>query len=293
MEYINAKTILSGYGNGDWFGCNYNMNLYKGCCHGCIYCDSRSECYQIENFDTVKAKKNALLILQKELKAKRKTGVVGSGAMSDPYNPFEERALLTRGSLSLLNNYGFGSSIITKSDLVIRDIDLYKSILSHSPVLIKITITTPHDELSRKVEPFAPETSKRLAALRKLSENGIFCGSLLMPCLPFIEDNEEDIILLLKKVAETGAKFVYADFGVTLRANQRQYYYQQLDRLFPNLKERYIKAFGDRYECGSPDYYKLKTLFEKECRKLGLLYKMTDIINGYKSSFENNQLTFF
>ncbi|MEI6578779.1 MAG: radical SAM protein, partial [Eubacteriales bacterium] len=150
MEFIPAKTIISGYAQGNvWFGSNYNMNIYKGCCHGCIYCDSRSECYRVENFDTVRAKENALATIERELKSKRKTGVIGTGAMSDPYNPFEKEHELTRGALALINRYRFGVAIATKSDLVARDIDILKEISKHSPVLIKLTVTAADDALCK------------------------------------------------------------------------------------------------------------------------------------------------
>lgn len=115
MKSVPAKTIISGYYfDNSWFGNNYSMNIYKGCCHGCIYCDSRSDCYNIENFDEVRVKENVLILIERELKSKRKTGVIGTGAMSDTYNPFERKLKLTRGALKLENRYGFGISIATK-----------------------------------------------------------------------------------------------------------------------------------------------------------------------------------
>jgi len=154
MDFIEAKTIISGYSEGhNWFGNNYTMNIYKGCSHGCIYCDSRSECYRVENFDKVRAKENALTLIERELKSKRRTGIIGTGAMSDPYNPFEKEYKLTRGALELIDSNHFGVSIATKSDLITRDIDVLKKIRQHSPVLIKLTITTCDDELCRKIEP--------------------------------------------------------------------------------------------------------------------------------------------
>ncbi|MGL4731392.1 MAG: radical SAM protein, partial [Clostridium sp.] len=187
MEIVKAKTIISGYvESSPWFGNNYNMNIYKGCNHGCIYCDSRSECYNIENFDMVRAKENAVDLIARELKSKRKTGVVGTGAMSDPYNPFEKSYKLTRKALELINRYGFGVSIATKSDLILRDIGLLKEIKSHSPVLVKITITTSDDSLCDKIEPNVASASKRFEVIKKLSDEGIFTGILLMPVLPFL-----------------------------------------------------------------------------------------------------------
>lgn len=294
MEFISAKTIISGYtNNNQWFGNNYNMNIYKGCCHGCIYCDSRSECYHIENFDEVRAKDNALAIIERELKSKRKTGVIGTGAMSDPYNTFEKDYGLTKGALALINTHQFGISIATKSDLISRDIDILKKIQTHSPVLIKITITTGDDELCKKIEPNVAVASKRFAALKELSDHGIFAGILLMPVLPFLEDNEENIRGIIHFANESGAKFIYPAFGVTLRQNQRIWFYKKLDEQFPTLKKKYIEQFGNAYECRSPKAKELWQVFRKECDSHGILYKMEDIIEGYKGGYGDGQLSLF
>lgn len=294
MKFIKAKTIMSGYTSGDfWFGNNYNMNIYKGCCHGCIYCDSRSECYHVENFDEVRAKENALALIARDLKSKRKTGVVGTGAMSDPYNPFEKEFQLTRRALELIDRYGFGVSIATKSDLVSRDMDVLKSISTHSPVLIKMTITTAHDQLCKKVEPNVAPSSGRFATIKRLTDQDIFAGVLLMPVLPFIEDTEENISSIIKLAHESGAKFIYPAFGVTLRQNQREWYYNKLDELFPSIKEKYIHQYGNAYECRSPKSKELWELFKEECDKKGILYKMDDIIKSYKQGYGDNQISFF
>jgi DNA repair photolyase len=294
MEFIPAKSIISGYAeNNNWFGNNYNMNIYKGCCHGCIYCDSRSECYHIDNFDQVIAKEKALELVYHDIKSKRKTGVIGTGAMSDPYNPFEREYRLTRGALEIINTFGFGVSIATKSDLITRDIDLLKSIKEHSPVLTKITITACDDELCRKIEPGVALSSKRFAAIGQLSSDGIFAGVLMMPILPFIEDNEENISTIIHKAYENGAKFIYPAFGVTLRQNQRDWYFEKLDLNFPGLKKKYIKQFAGSYQCGSPDAERLKFIFKNECERLGILYKMKDIITAYKRGYYDRQLTLF
>ncbi|PYG89944.1 DNA repair photolyase [Ruminiclostridium sufflavum DSM 19573] len=294
MDFIPAKTVISGYRENDnWFGNNYNMNIYKGCCHGCIYCDSRSECYHVDNFDEVRAKKNALALIYREIRSKRKTGVIGTGAMSDPYNPYEREYELTRGALELINTYGFGISIATKSDLVTRDIDLLKRIKKHSPVLIKLTVTACDDGLCEKVEPGVAASSKRFEAIRQLSENGIFAGVLMMPVLPFIEDSEENIRGIIRLAHENGARFVYPAFGVTLRQNQREWYFKKLDELFPGMKEKYIREYGEAYECRSPYARQLMSLTRQECERLGLLYKMRDIINGYKKGYYDRQLTLF
>lgn len=294
MEFVEAKTIVSGYTEqNSWFGNNYTMNIYKGCCHGCIYCDSRSECYRIDNFDTVRAKKDALVLINKELKSKKKKGIVGTGAMSDPYNPFEGKYCITRGALELINAHGFGVSIATKSSLITRDIDILKKIKSHSPVLAKITITTCDDELCKKIEPNVGEASKRFEAIKKLSDNGIFAGILLMPVLPFLEDNEENILGIIKGAYESGAKFIYPAFGVTLRQNQRDWYYKKLDENFPGIKQKYLEQFKNDYECRSPRAKELWQVFKTECDKYGILYKMNHIINGYKDGYEADQMSLF
>lgn len=294
MEFIEAKTIVSGYcENNSWFGNNYNMNIYKGCVHGCIYCDSRSECYGVEDFDRVRAKENALEIIAKELKSKRRSGVIGTGAMSDPYNLFEKEHRLTRGALELINKYGFGVSIATKSDLITRDIDLLKLVQNHSPVLVKMTITTYDDALCKKIEPNVSVSSKRFRAIKELSENDIFVGVLLMPVLPFIEDNEENIKGIINLAHKSGAKFIYPSFGVTLRQNQREWYYKKLDESFPGLKQKYIQKYGNSYQCTSPKAKELWYLLKRECENLGILYRMPDIINAYKQRYRYTQISLF
>lgn len=295
MEFIKAKTILSKvkYGN-SWYGIDYNMNLYRGCSHGCIYCDSRSNCYRIDNFDIVKGKENALQILEQELYKKREKGVVGIGAMSDTYNPLEKEYELTRGALRLLLKYGFGVSIDTKSDLILRDIDLLKEINSKNDVIVKFTITTPKDELAKIIEPRVCVSYRRLQAIKTLSDNGIFVGVMLNPVLPFITDKEEDIKELVRLASENGAKFIHTYMGMTLRENQRDYYFEKLDKYFSGLKQKYMRCYGARYNCKAINYKKLYKVFTEECKKYGILYKMSDIIKAYKKEKSNpEQLTLF
>ena len=295
MEFIRAKTILSKvkYGN-EWYGIDYNMNLYRGCPHSCIYCDSRSNCYHIENFDLVRGKENALYILEQELSKKREKGIIGIGSMSDTYNPKELEYEQTRGALKLISKYGFGVSIDTKSDLILRDIDLLKEINSKNNVIIKFTITTPNDELSKIIEPNVCVSSKRLQAIKKLSDNGIFTGIIMNPMLPFITDKEEDIKELVKLAYENGAKFIHTYMGMTLRENQRDYYFDKLDQHFIGIKEKYIKYYGDKYNCIVPNYKRLYKVFTDECTKYGILYDMKDIIKAYKKEIKSNeQITLF
>ena len=293
MEYIKAKTILQKCKDSSWFGNEYNMNLYRGCCHGCIYCDSRSECYQIQNFDKVRAKENAAEILRDELRRKIRPGIIGTGAMSDPYNPFEREERLTEKSLMLIDAYGFGVTVITKSPLITRDIPLYKQIAEHSPVLCKMTVTTADDELSRLVEPRVAVSSERFDALAKMSEAGLFTGITLMPVLPFIEDSEDNIRTIVRRAHECGVRCIYPAFGMTLRAGNREYFYQKLDESFPGMKARYIRQYGNSYECPSPNARRLWKVFTDECGKYGILYEMKAIIRAYKAGYEDGQLSFF
>ncbi len=292
IEEIAAKTLLSRVNYEAWFGADYTMNLYRGCCHGCIYCDSRSECYHVEDFDRVRVKSNAVRMLRRELSAKRTTGIIGLGAMSDSYNPFEQTLQTTRAALQEIAAAGFGISLDTKSALVKRDLDLFQRIRDHHSAIVKLTITTADDALSRLIEPHVCPSSERFAALRALADAGIFCGVLITPVLPFITDTEENIREIIRKTANAGGKFVFSMFGVTLRTNQRQYFFDQLDTRIPGMSVHYQHVFGNDYYCPSPHHQRLKTLVQKECRAAGLLWRMPDIIRGYRTT-ENAQLSLF
>ena len=291
MEFIPAKNIISGYVEDGWFGANYNMNIYKGCSHGCIYCDSRSECYQIKDFSRVRAKADALKTIERNLRSKQKKGVVGTGGMSDPYNPMEKKYELTRGALKLFDRYHFGISSLTKSDLVVRDTDLFLKIARHSPANMMMTITAADDQLAQKIEPYASSTSARFKAIKTFSKAGIHTGVLMMPLLPFIEDTFENILGLIHLAKENGADFIYPSFSMTLRSGQREYFYRELDRKFPGLSRKYIDRYGGEYGCPSPDYDRLKERFIAECNKLNMTYRYRDIIT-YKSGFDRRQLSF-
>jgi DNA repair photolyase len=293
MEYIPAKTIVTQTKNHKWFGTDYTMNIYRGCSHGCIYCDSRSLCYKIENFDQVRAKQNALRIIRDDILKKRKRGLVATGAMSDPYNPYEKELKLTRNSLELLNAYRFGVAIATKSDLIVRYADILKDVQGHSPVLAKITITTADDNLCRIIEPRASLSSERFDTVKALSDKGIYTGILMMPILPFIEDTEENIVAIVRKAKECGARFVYPAIGMTLRAGNREYYYEKLDQYFPGIKDKYIKRYDERYNCTSSKVKSLWNVFTEECKISGLRYDMRDIIIDSKRGYAANQFSLF
>ncbi len=291
MEYIEAKTILSKTRNPyNWFGVDYNVNLYRGCNHGCIYCDSRSSCYGDTNFDKVKVKKDCLEILEKELAKKPDKKIVGTGGMSDPYNPFEKDFKLTKGLLQLAHKFRFGVVITTKSDLVLEDIYELLRISTHSPVVVIFTITCFDDQLCKKIEPNVALTSQRLKAIETLSKFNITTGVILMPVLPFINDTEENIKNIVNAAANAGAKFIYPSFGVTLRGNQRDYFYDKLDMLFPNIKDKYKKYYGYKYGCKSFNK-RLFPTFVNECIKHQLPYKMKDIVELYKPTIKYDQLS--
>ena len=292
---IPAKTIVQKTKSPDsWFGIDYNMNIYRGCPHGCIYCDSRSDCYRNTDFDTVKVKEDALRIVRDDLRRKVKTGVVGSGAMSDPYNPLENKLMFTRNSLELINAFNFGASLCTKSALVARDADVLADIAKHSPVIVKMSITAFDDDVCKLMEPNVSPASERFEALAKLSDTGLFCGVLIVPVLPFITDTEENIRQILRAAKEAGAKFAYSYMGMTLRQGNREYFYQQLDNSgMPEVKEKYRKQFGVRYNITSLRSKKLWSVYEEECSKLGLLCSMKSIIHHYKAGYGAEQLVLF
>jgi len=267
---IEAKTILATIHEPDGiFGIQYNMNLYRGCQHQCIYCDSRSQCYGIENFNDILVKRNALELLDRELARKRVKGVVGTGSMNDPYMPVEKHYNLTGQALKLIARRGFGVHINTKSDLVLRDLDTLREI-SRVHASVCLSISTTDDDLSRMIEPGAPPVSRRFAAIQALAEQGIAAGVCMMPVLPFLEDTVENIIALVERAAENGAGFIIPWFGMSLRDRQRAYYYEQLDRLFPGFREKYERAFGERYGCPARESNHLAEVFYKQCAQHGL-----------------------
>ena len=295
MEILKTKTIMTKSNQGNrWFGIDYHMNLYKGCPFGCIYCDSRCEAYHIENFDEVRIKENALEILEEELKSKGLKGVVSFGTLSDPYNPEEKELELTRNALKLIAKYKFGVSIDTKSDLILRDIDLLQEISEYNNVIIKISITTYDDELARKLEPNVITSTKRSQVLKILRQNNLYAGVLMTPVLPFLTDTEENITNMILKSKESDAKFIYTKMGMTLKTNQRDYYYKALDVLYPGLKEDYIAVYGSKHICNSLHYRHLMELYLKMCSENNILTDMDAIIEDYKKEIpQNEQMSLF
>lgn len=274
IREIEAKTLLARVREPDtWFGLTYSMNLYRGCAHQCIYCDTRSGCYEIEDFDhEVLVKRNALDLLERELRGKRAKGTIGLGSMNDPYQPVEAERRLTRGALERIARYGFPVHVLTKSDLVLRDLDLLKQV---PRAVVSLTITTTDDALAALVEPFAPPPSARLRALRLLAEAGIETRIALMPVLPFIEDSEENVRAIVEAAHACGVTAIVASFGMTLRDRGRDYYYRELDLHFPGLRKRYEATFGERCACPSPNAARLDRLFRDLCQRKGIVTDVT------------------
>lgn len=277
IREIQAKTLLNTIKDpGSWFGVKYNMNIYRGCEHHCIYCDSRSECYQIKDFDgEMLVKINAIELLEKELARKRKKGTVGTGAMSDPYTHTEKRYGLTGKALKTIARYHFPAHITTKSDLVLKDTETLSEIAHTTRASVGFTLTTTSDKLARQIEPSAPQPSARLEAMAKLAEAGILTGTLMMPILPFIEDNPENIIDIVRQTAEAGGKFISPWLGMSLRTGQREYFYKQLDQHFPGLRAKYEKHYGERYSCPVPNERALWPILNTACEKYGLITDMS------------------
>ncbi|MBE5809621.1 MAG: radical SAM protein [Clostridiales bacterium] len=279
METLRAKHLLTAVRGSidDFFYADWNMNIYRGCSHGCIYCDSRSACYQIDHFDTVRPKENALELLAHELRSKRSTGVITMGSMSDPYNPLEKKLCLTRGALALIRRYQFGAAFTTKSALCARDADLLAEISRHAPVCARLTITCADDELCRKIEPQVSVSSERFAAMRTLAQHGVYTGTWLNPLLPHITDTEDNIRRIVRMTADAGGRFVVCFFGMTLRTGNREYYFDALERDFPGVRERYLHEYGNAYELTSHNAERLYAAFCDECAKRGVYWKFADV----------------
>ena len=289
MHFEDVKGVLSPKGN---------MNIYRGCTHGCIYCDSRSVCYNMpHDFEDVLVKANAPTLLEAALKGKRKKIMVGMGSMSDPYMHCEKELLHTRKCLEIVDRYGFGFTLITKSDLVLRDLDLIKSINSKSKAVVQMTLTTFDETLCRILEPNVATTKQRFDALLKLKEAGIPTVVWLCPILPFINDTEENLRGILDLCIKAGVKGIICfEMGLTLREGNREFFYKKLDRHFPGMKEKYIQAFGDSYYCTSPANQQLMKIFRSVCNENGIMYNNDEIfeyLHAFEEKSESQQLTLF
>ena len=282
MHFVTVKGILSG---------DNGMNLYRGCSHGCIYCDSRSKCYQMDHvFEDIQVKENALELLEKALLAKKKRCMIGTGAMTDPYIPLEETLRMTRKSLELIEQHGFGVAIQTKSTRILRDLDVLKRIHEKSKAVVQMTLTTHDDKLCRILEPNVSVTSERVAALRQFRDAGIPTVVWLCPILPYINDTKENIEGILEACMEADVKGIICfNMGLTLREGNRKYFYAQLDRNFPGMKARYIRSFGNAYELNSPRNAELLRLFHRTCEKAGMLHDNREIF-AYLHRFEEKEI---
>jgi len=263
MRYINAKTILQP---------SNNFNVYRGCSHGCIYCDARSTCYQIGDFENIAVKKDALAIFEKDLLKRRTKAFLSTGAMGDPYIPLEDRLRLMEGVLKLIHQHGFGIAVQTKSTRILRDIELYEKINQRAKVIVEFTLTSCDDALCKQIEPAVSPPSERIAALHEFKEKGITTGVWLAPVLPFICDNEKNILEIVEACHKAGVSYI-VNHGMmtTMREGSRDYFYEKLDSQFPGLRKRYEDTYKDRYLCPSPRAKSLQDYFESLCEQYGIL----------------------
>ncbi|HJJ48137.1 MAG TPA: radical SAM protein [Methanocorpusculum sp.] len=281
MHEVFAKGILSK-SNG--------INVYRGCTHGCIYCDSRSVCYQMKHaFEDVEVKVNAPELLDRALSGKKNKCMIGTGAMCDPYIPLEKNLRITRRCLEVIERRGFGVSVLTKSDLVLEDIELLCAINRKTRAVVSMTLTTWDNGLSKILEPHVCTTQERLCVLKKLSDAGIDTCVWLCPVLPFINDMEENLVRILEGCRDAGVRGILCfGFGVTLREGDREYFYGKLDEHFPGLRGRYEREFGDAYSVMSPDNKRLMGIFCGFCREEGILYKSGDVFS-FMERFEDKR----
>lgn len=289
MHYVKAKSILSAQ-NG--------MNLYRGCSHGCIYCDSRSNCYHMEHgFEDIEIKENAIELLEKSLKKKRKKCMVGTGSMSDPYIPLEKNIKNMQQALSLAYKYGFGFTLITKSNLVLRDLELLKKINTRTKCIVQMTLTTYDEDMCKKIEPNVCSTKERFHVLKELSKAGIPAVVWFCPILPFINDTEENLRGILKYCIEANVYGIICfGMGLTLREGSREHFYKQLDFLFPNMKEQYIKVYGNQYVLTSPQNDRLMKIFHQICEENKIVHenhKIFKYLNTFEQKMFDKQLCLF
>ena len=282
MHYVKTRTILSSK-NG--------MNLYRGCLHGCIYCDSRSNCYNMQHkFEDVEVKENAIELLEKALKSKRKKCMIGMGSMTDPYIPLETDVKNTRKALELIYKYGFGATLITKSANVLRDLDILKEINKKTKCIIQMTLTTFDDKLCKIIEPNVSTTKERFEVLKVLNQNNIPTVVWLTPILPFINDTKENITGILDYCIKAKVYGIICfGMGVTLREGNREYFYEKLDKFFPAVKEKYIKTYGINYILGSRNNKCLMNIFYKTCKQHNIICDNNKIFE-YLNSFESKEI---
>ena len=287
MHFAEAKSLLTRY-NG--------MNLYRGCAHGCVYCDSRSTCYRFTHpFEDIEVKQNAPELLEDILKKRRRKVVISTGSMSDPYQPCERELRLTRRCLELIDRYGFGASVITKSDLVLRDLELFDRINRKAKSVLQMTLTIADDAMSRILEPNVCTTTRRYEVLKEFQRLQIPTVVWMTPILPFLTDSEENLRTILDYCFDAGVKGIVSfGAGMTLRDGNREYFYRALDRHFPGLSDTYRKRYGSAYEASSPNSEALIRILHEECEKHGVLHDPDDCFR-YIAEFpgQNDQLSLF
>ncbi|MBR1802893.1 MAG: radical SAM protein [Clostridia bacterium] len=287
MHYVKAKTLLT-----KWNG----MNIYRGCTHGCIYCDSRSNCYNFDHkFEDIEVKENAPELLENILKSKRNKCMISTGSMSDPYMPIEMKLQLTRKCLEIIEKYGFGATVITKSDLILRDLDVLKSINKKAKCVVQMTLTTYDEELCKKLEPHVCTTKRRFEVLKILNENNIPTIVWFTPILPYINDTKENMQGILDDCIKSNVKGIICfNAGMTLREGDREYYYSQLDKLFPNLSQKYIKNYGNSYHVVSKNNDELMDIFNRTCEEHHIICNPDECFR-YTSEYveEDNQIKLF
>jgi len=289
LHFAKVKGILSSR-NG--------MNLFRGCTHGCIYCDSRSKCYQMNHrFEDVEVKGNGIYLLEEALKRKRKKCMIGMGSMTDPYIREELKLNYTRKALELIKRYGFGATLITKSDNLLRDLDIFQDINSKTKCVIQMTLTTYDEKLCKVIEPNVSTTRERFEVLKTLRDEGIPTVVWLIPILPFINDNEENILGILNYCKEAKVYGIICfGMGLTLRDGNREYFYNELDKIFPNLKDLYIRKYGNSYVLNSDNNEELMKIFHEFCEKNNIVHennKIFDYLKRFETKEEVKQLSFF
>ena len=294
MEYIDAKRIITdgGHLNWDYLACEYFMNIYWGCSHGCIYCYARSDYYDKigklgGNFDLIRAKKDALHIIRDDLQRLTKPGVIFTGGMSDAYNPEESEHRLTGNALELFNAFGFGACVLTKSSLVTRDADVLSDIKTHSPASVNFSITCSDDETSGKIEPNVSAASERFKAVEYLAERGIAVGVMMDPVVPYITDDPENVREMVKKAKNYGASYMYISTQVTMSDGQREYFYREAEKNYPGISEKYDAKYGKYYYCRSPRAKKLWNVFTEECLKEGINFNMRTANMQIRRGYDN------
>lgn len=276
IQEINAKSIISRSKHpAAWFGVEYGMNIYRGCQHGCIYCDSRSECYHVDRFDEdIIVKINAVELLEQQLRKMRKRYTIGTGAMNDPYMPIEKTYQLTRKSLEIIDRFQMRAHIATKSNLILRDIDILERIAKRY-ASVAMTITTMNNDLAKKIEPHAPSPKERIEAVGILNSVGIKTGLLVMPQLPYLMEDREHLEGIILAAKQCDAQFVYPAFGVTLRDRQREHYYAQLELFYPELVAKYKSRYGNNYMAECVNHKKMEEYFKQRCKEEGIYVGMS------------------